>query len=122
MGQAETPGIPGGCTTGLCLRAGCRGRGQPGIPVGWQHQSSSSARLWEREQTSGVQVLQWRDLEMQRDGCCELGEGMREAVPSSSGCSERQVLGKTGPELSQADSRITQGACKCQTWLNLRLP
>lgn len=76
----------------LCLQAGCRGRGQPGIPRGWEQQCQAlgeRANLW----SAGAAVER---LEMQRDGCCELGEGVREAVPSSSGCSETSS-GKKGP-------------------------
>lgn len=57
---------------------------------------------------------------MQRDGCCKLGEGMREALPCSAALSESILLwltssrdkfpGKMGPELTWADSRITQGS------------
>lgn len=58
-------------------------------------------------------MVQWRELEMQRDGCCKLGEGMGEALPCSAALSESILLrlhGKTGPELTRADSRVTRGS------------
>lgn len=46
--------------------------------MGREHLSSANSRFWKRERTPRVParaIVQWRDLEMQSDCCCELGEG-----------------------------------------------
>lgn len=50
LGPRGAPGIPG------WQRHGVRGCGQPGVPVGWEHLSSTGAGFWRGERTPGAQV------------------------------------------------------------------
>lgn len=56
-----------------------------------EHLSSSRCQVLEQG-ANPWSAVQCRDLEMQRDGCCKLGEGRREALPRSAALSASILL------------------------------